>query len=164
MNFLSVLWAFLGTAGFALTFNLSWADLAIASTGGAIAWGAAKAVETIPGQAYLAYFAGAAAAGIWAETIALIRRRPAAVYAVPGVISLVPGAGMYATLQAVIRGDAAGAAANGVAALQAAGFIAAGIALAAAVFSPLRSGKLERRGGKGSPPPGGRLDKDAAKG
>ena len=154
MNLLSVLWAFLGTAGFALAFNMGLADLASASAGGAIAWAAAKAVEAIPGQAYLAYFAGASAAGIYAESIALIKKRPATVYVVPGVISLVPGAGMYATLQAVIRGDAAAAASNGVAALQAAGFIAAGIALAAALFCPLRSGMLSAPMGRAGPGPG----------
>ena len=69
-------------------------------------------------------------------------RVPVLIIAVPGIIPLVPGAGAYSTMLALVKGDYIGALTIGTETLFAAGAIAVGIALATV---PLR---LVRKGGQ----------------
>lgn len=149
---LKILWACLATAGYALMTRMSPADIAIAALAGALGWAAYAGAGLLFGNDYASYFLAALAVGIFAELSAALRRRPATIYAVPAVIPLVPGAGMFATLRAALSASPAAAPGLALQTLFIAGCIAAGIALASSLFRII---PLGRRGAEGRPAGGG---------
>jgi uncharacterized membrane protein YjjP (DUF1212 family) len=122
--------AFLATASFAFFFNISRYDILWCSLAGAAGWVAYLSLASITGSQSAAYMTGALCVGILAELFAVIFRKPATVYIVPGIIPLVPGGGMYETMLMAVLGRMDDMAKVGFSALTAAGAIAVGIALA----------------------------------
>lgn len=127
---LSVLWAALGTLGFAILFNIRPADILIAMLGGALTWAAYRLSLDYFQLGVFSFLSASTLAGIYAETLGFFRKKPATLYSVAAVIALVPGGGMYYCLSAALRGDTAKASQLGVETLLIAGFIAGGIAVA----------------------------------
>jgi uncharacterized membrane protein YjjB (DUF3815 family) len=76
---------------------------------------------------------GALCVGACSEFCAVLMRKPATVYIVPGIIPLVPGGGMYETMLFSVQGNMDAAAVTGFRTLTAAGAIAVGIALASSL-------------------------------
>ncbi|HOX33120.1 MAG TPA: threonine/serine exporter family protein [Spirochaetales bacterium] len=142
---LGPLWAGLGTVGFAILFELRKGDLPLAALGGAIGWAAFELISLPSGSSGLGYFAAAAAIGLWSEALAAARRKPATVYMICGIIPLVPGGGMYYTMLEYVRGNTWASVSTGFAALQAAGAIAAGLAVSSATSRLLSLRALARR-------------------
>lgn len=124
---IKTLWALLGTLGYAMLCRLRPADILFASFGGALAW-ASHSLSASAGAGIFSYLVAAFCAGLYAEILGAARKRPATVYSVAAVITLVPGGGMYYTLSAALSGDGGGAAALGLETLLVAGCLAAGIA------------------------------------
>jgi uncharacterized membrane protein YjjB (DUF3815 family) len=128
-----IVWALLGTLGYAVITNMKPADAALASLGGALAWASYSAGSELLHFGVFSYLMAALAAGVYAEVLASLRKKPATIYAIPAVISLVPGGGMYYTLSAALSGDGKKAASLGLETLLIAGFMAAGIAISSAI-------------------------------
>jgi uncharacterized membrane protein YjjB (DUF3815 family) len=149
MRLLEPLWAGLATAAFAAMFNLRGRDLAFAAAGGALGWAVAAPLQAATGSQAVAYCAASVVIGIWAELIAAIRRRPAAVYIACGILPLVPGSGMYYTMLEYVRGNSWNGLATAFATLQAAGAISVGLALSGAVSRLLSLRAIARRIGRG---------------
>ncbi len=146
----SFAFAFLATASFAFFFNISRYDILWCSIAGAAGWVAYLALASSTGSQSAAYMTGALCVGILAELFAVIFRKPATVYIVPGIIPLVPGGGMYETMLMAVLGRMDDMAKVGFAALTAAGAIAVGIALAssfARLVARLRRPPLPRSSG-----------------
>jgi uncharacterized membrane protein YjjB (DUF3815 family) len=133
MTPLEPLWAGLATGGFAVLFNLRGKDIPLAAAGGALGWAVAAPLQAVGLSQASAYLAASMAIGIWAELLAVVRKRPALVYIACGIIPLVPGAGMYYTMLEYVRGNIWNGAATGLATLLAAGAIAVGLAISSAV-------------------------------
>lgn len=131
--------AFIASLAFAVVFNVPVRYLLLGALAGTIGWFIFKSL----GGANTAVFFASVGIGLLAEGGARMFRVPVLVIAVPGIIPLVPGAGAYSTMLALVKGDFIGALTNGTATLFAAGAIAVGIALATV---PLR---LVRKGGEG---------------
>jgi len=146
MGPLEPLWAALATAGFAVLFDLRGVDLVLAAAGGALGWASSAPLVAANVPRATALFAASAIIGVWAEALAAIRKRPATVYIVCAIIPLVPGGGMYRTMLEYIDGDSWGAFWTGLATLQDAGAIAAGLAVSGAA-----SRLLSRRAPRGRP-------------
>jgi len=142
---LGPLWAGLATGGFAVLFSLRGRDIFLAALGGALGWAAYSSVAAASASEAIGYFAAAAAIGLWSEILGAALRRPATVYMICGIIPLVPGGGMYNTMLAAVRGSAWLSVTTGFAALQAAGAIAAGLAVSSAVSRVLQLRALARR-------------------
>ncbi|MDA8426883.1 MAG: threonine/serine exporter family protein [Treponema sp.] len=153
---LEPLWAAVATAGFALLFNLRRRDVPIAALGAALGWAVYMLVSSVTAAQAVGLFAAAAVIGLWAEFVAAFLRRPASVYIVCAIIPLVPGGGMYYTMLASVKGQTWNALTTGLATLQAAGAIAAGLALSGA-FARLLS--LRRLAGKWTGPVHSRRDR-----
>lgn len=144
-QWLEPLWAGLGTAGFALLFNLRGKDLPLAALGGALGWAVSMPIQAASGSQAFAYFAASMVIGIWAEVVAAVRRRPASVYIICAIIPLVPGAGMYYTMLEYVRGNNWNGLATGLATLLAAGAIAVGLAVSSAVSRLVSLRAIARR-------------------
>jgi uncharacterized membrane protein YjjB (DUF3815 family) len=127
-----VLWAALGTAACAVLFRVRGRDRPVAALGGALGWAVYLALRPA-GSEGLAFFAAAAAVGLYAELAGRALRQPATVYLVCALLPLVPGGGMYYTMSESLAGNLAGTMSVGFAALSAAGAIAAGVAVSSAV-------------------------------
>ncbi len=139
MNPLELLWAALATAGFAILFDLRPRDLPLAMAGAALGWWIFSALRSA-GDPAIGYFAAATAIGLLSELGAHVLRRPAFLYMVCAILPLVPGGGMYNTMLQSVRGDFPGSLAIGFATLQAAGAIAAGLAVSSALARLLSIG------------------------
>lgn len=151
MGALEPLWAGLATTGFAAMFNLRGRDLPLAAAGGALGWAVAAPLQAATGSQAAALCAASVAIGIYAEIIAAIQKRPAAVYIACSIIPLVPGSGMYYTMLEYVRGNSWNGLATAFATLQAAGAIAVGLAVSSSVSRLLSLRSIGRRlGGKGA--------------
>lgn len=142
---LEPLWAGLGTAGFALLFNLRGRDLPLAAIGGALGWAVSMPVQDWTGSQAFAYLVASMVIGIWAEVVAALRKRPASVYIVCAILPLVPGGGMYYTMLEYVRGNSWNGLATGLATLLAAGAIAVGLAISSAASRLISLRSLARR-------------------
>jgi len=138
-------WAAIATAGFAVLFNLRGRDIPLASAGGALGWALFAWASRAAQSEAVGYFCAAAALGLWAEVLGAALRRPATVYVICGIIPLVPGGGMYYTMLEYVKGSAWFALKTGLEAVQAAGAIAAGLAVSHAVSRLLSLRALGRR-------------------
>lgn len=162
MNPLELLWAALATAGFAVLFHLRPRDLPLAVAGASLGWWIFSVVRAA-GDPAIGYFAAAAAIGFLSELGALIFKKPAFLYMVCSILPLVPGSGMYNTMLQSVRGDFPGSLAIGFATLQAAGAIAAGLAVSSALARILSLAAASRRGAV-KPPPGRLTGRDSGTG
>jgi uncharacterized membrane protein YjjB (DUF3815 family) len=130
---LALLWALLATMGFGLLFRAPIRDLPFAALGGALAWGAYMGMRILSDSDAFSYFAASIAVGLYAETLAGLLKRPAALFILCSIIPLVPGGGMYYTMFYAVSGRADAASSALFATLSAAGAIAAGLAVASAI-------------------------------
>jgi len=51
------------------------------------------------------YFWGSIAVALLSEVLAFLKKNPATVYLIPGLLPLVPGSGMFQTMRAAVTGD-----------------------------------------------------------
>lgn len=130
------------TAAFAYLFGLRRADIVLASLGGALAWAVSMAARGLGLPDSGALFAASCAIGLWGEVSGGIRRRPATVYTVAGLIPLVPGGGMYHTMLEAIAGNSLASMETGAATMTAAFSLAAGLAVADAASRLLAPARL----------------------
>lgn len=98
------LFSFLSTIGFAVLFNIPNDSISKSGIAGALGWVifyiTSRYLNNIAGT-----FFAATTVGILGELLARHYKKPATIYTIPGIIPLVPGAGMYYTMLALIDND-----------------------------------------------------------
>lgn len=104
-NFIALLTALLGSAGFALIFNVRRQLLPLAALGGAVCWGTYLLAGCATESVFLQSFAASAAAAVWSEVFARVKKTPAQQYLIIALVPLVPGGTLYYTMSALIRQD-----------------------------------------------------------
>ena len=72
---------------------------------GAIGWGVYLFMDSFTDSMYLSNFVGALAIGLSAQISARIFKLPVTTFTIPGIMTLVPGSGMYNTVYYLIAGD-----------------------------------------------------------
>lgn len=96
----------IGALGFALLFNVRKELLPAASFGGMLVWGVYLAADWLfSGGVFLPSVIAAAAASIYSEVMARVKRTPATVFYIPALIPLVPGGSLYYTMSYAVRSD-----------------------------------------------------------
>lgn len=121
---LKLLWAVLGTIGFCIIFHVPKRSIFPATVNSLFAWilyWTALDNELSP---VLATFFSACAVALLADIFARTLKEAATVYIIPGIMPLVPGAGIYYTLYAFINGSSQTAMEKGSETLMIAGAIA----------------------------------------
>ena len=103
--FVQVLTACLGTLGFAVLFKVQVRHLPFASACGILTYGLYYTVAFFGGSLFVAAFVASAAATLFSECCARLRRAPALVFLVPGAIPIVPGGDLYYTMRYLLSGD-----------------------------------------------------------
>jgi len=96
--------AFVSCLGFSLAFNVHGMDMMYASVGGVIGWLVFLLGENLPSD-LLQYFLATIALSIYAEVMARIRKAPVTVFQIIAMLPLVPGSGIYHTMEYAIAGN-----------------------------------------------------------
>ncbi len=122
--------AWVATVGFALVFNSPRRDLIYAGLCGSAGWGMYLWVADTLNSVAVATFVGAFAVGVLGEILARWRRNPVTVYVIPGILPLVPGYGLYRTMEQIILKNYTNAADTGFQVLLVALAISSGIIIA----------------------------------
>ena len=102
---LEIVCAALSTLGFALLFHVRPCHLPVATLGGALSWVAYLLAEKAGAGLFLGSLLAAMAVCLWSETMARVRKAPANVFLIPGIIPLLPGSKLYYTMSAMVSRD-----------------------------------------------------------
>ena len=114
--------------GFAIIFNVPRRELIFCGLAGAAGWTAFTLIITFTaGTAIISTFVAAMTVTIFARILSTLRKMPSTLYIIPGIIPLVPGSLLYATMFYVVNGYHGQAMVQGVEALAIAGVIALGL-------------------------------------
>ena len=129
----SLLVTSLGTAigcyGFVFLFNIHGAGGLICVLGGVLTWVVYVVCLELGVGEIGAYFCGAAFASAFSEVFARIRKCPAIAYLVISIFPLIPGSGVYYTMEHAVQGDMELFASKGMTTAAIAGAMALGILL-----------------------------------
>lgn len=123
-------WAMIASAFCAFLFNAGKPDIIPAAITGGIGWFVYRLVFVyfaLPES--VGYLLGSITIALLSEILAYLIKNPATVYLLPALFPLVPGYGLFATMQALVTGEINQAVTLGYNALIAAGAIALGIAV-----------------------------------
>lgn len=121
---------FFGCIGFVILFNIHGPGGLLCALGGAATWLVYLIVIGHSGSDLIAYFWSALFASFYSEVMARIRKYPAISYLVVSIFPLIPGAGVYYTMNYAVRGMNEEFATQGLHTAAIAGIIAVGILLA----------------------------------
>jgi uncharacterized membrane protein YjjB (DUF3815 family) len=142
---LAAIWSAAASGCFAVCINAFHRNIIEGASLGAIGWVLYLAVFGTTGSQFAGYFAGAFAVGSFAEILASILKKPASIFILPGFLPLVPGGGMFNTMESALNGNLDRAATLGYQTLGAAGAIALGIALASSAARIIRRVKVHHK-------------------
>ena len=141
---LPCLYAFLACVAFSMVFELRrWRYILSAAATGAVAW---LVYLSLPGLTDVTrYLLATIAAAALSEIFARIYKTPATVFLIIGIIPLVPGGGIYYTMEALINGDLPLFVRNGMETIASAGAIAVGCSLVSSVARIVTTLRYRRR-------------------
>lgn len=105
----------------------------LASLTGALSWAAFLLCAHL-GSEIGQYFLATVVVSILSEVLARIMKAPAAIFLIIGIIPLVPGGGLYYTMDALINGDMQLFLEKGMSTAAYAGAIAVGVSMVTSVF------------------------------
>ncbi len=120
---------FVGCIGFSILFNIHDLGVFICALGATLVWVVYSIAETMTGSGIMGYFWGAVVASAYSEVMARIRKFPAITYLVISIFPLIPGAGVYYTMNYAVQGDMERFASQGMYTAAIAGIMAIGILL-----------------------------------
>lgn len=101
--FIQIIAAFFATVFFSILFNVNKKELIVCGVVGSSGWAIYLITSKLDASIVLASFFGALLVSILSHLLAIYRKNPATVYQIPGIIPLVPGAGMYKSLLYLIQ-------------------------------------------------------------
>lgn len=142
---LAAVWSAGASACFSVCLNSFRRDIFICSILGAIGWVLYLIVFYTTESLFRGYFIGAFSVAVFAEILASLQKKPATIFILPGLLPLVPGGGMFNTMEAALTGNLSKAGTLGYQTLGAAGAIALGIALASSAARIIRRMRIKTR-------------------
>ncbi len=95
----------LSTIGFAILFSIPRDSILKSGLVGALGWIGFYITSTYLKSNIAGTFFAAITVGVLGELLARHHKKPATVYIIPGIVPLVPGAGMYYTMLALVDND-----------------------------------------------------------
>jgi len=134
-----------GCVGFAILFNIHGKGVYLSSLGGLFTWMVYLLVVQFGGTVIAANFWASLFAGFFAEIMARIRKKPAIAYLVVAIFPLLPGAGVYYTMNYAVRRQMDLFTATGLRTAAIAGIMAVGILLASTLVRIKNTLKAQRK-------------------
>ncbi len=142
--FLPCLWAFLACAGFCVIFHIRTGVL-FCCIGGTLGWLVYLLMMLASGNDLLSYFLAAMTISLYSEIMARVRKCPVTGYLLIASFPLVPGAGIYYTMQYALRGETALFLQNGLHTLGIAGCLALGVLVVSSAVRMTAAFRRNRR-------------------
>ena len=139
------LFASIGCVGFSILFNIHGPGVLLCALGGVLAWAVYGITLKLGYGDIMSYFASALFASVYSEIMARIRKYPAISYLVVSIFPLIPGAGVYYTMNHAVRREMDLFASQGMHTAAVAGIMAVGILLGSTIFRMYSNWKLHRR-------------------
>ena len=138
--------SFLGLSlGFGILFNIKGKNLILAGIGGAIGGMVYKLVLFLGGSEMIAMFSGSVVFSLYSEILARVCKTPVTTFIICALIPLVPGGGMYRTMQQAIAGNIDKALAIGLNTISIAGVLVLGILLVSTLMRAFYHMQKERK-------------------
>lgn len=131
--------AFAATLCFSVLFSVDKRQLIFCGLAGGIGWLVYILLNKYGGG--FAVFGAALSVTVISRAFAVIRKSPVTVFLIPGIIPLVPGAGIYNTMYSAVTGNNAGISQYGYETLTLAGAIAIGIIAALSLPGRIFAGR-----------------------
>lgn len=125
---------FVACIGFSLLFNIHGYGMILCALGGVLSWVVYYLALQLGGNDIAAYFWATLAASLYSEVMARVRKYPAISYLVVSIFPLIPGAGVYYTMNHAIQGRMDAFASQGMHTAAIAGVIAVGILVVSTLF------------------------------
>lgn len=119
----------IGCIGFSILFNIHGPGGLLCAFGGVVSWAIYSIVFQVSANQMMGFLWGAIFAAVYAEIMARIRKYPAISYLVVSLFPLIPGAGIYYTMNYAVHGNMEQFAAKGMQTAAIAGILAVGILL-----------------------------------
>ena len=119
----------IGCVGFSVLFNIHGPGGILCALGGLLTWLVYDLVLRFQGNEMIAFFLGSFFASVYAEVMARLRKYPAISYLVVSLFPLIPGAGIYYTMNYAVHGQMERFAQQGMHTAAIAGVIAVGVLL-----------------------------------
>ena len=137
--------SFLASLGFGILFNIKGKNLILAGIGGAIGGRVYKLVLFLGGSEMIAMFSGSVVFSLYSEILARVCKTPVTTFIICALIPLVPGGGMYRTMQQAIAGNIDKALAIGLNTISIAGVLVLGILLVSTLMRAFYHMQKERK-------------------
>ena len=137
--------SFLASLGFGILFNIKGKNLILAGIGGAIGGMVYKLVLFLGGSEMIAMFSGSVVFSLYSEILARVCKTPVTTFIICALIPLVPGGGMYRTMQQAIAGNIDKALAIGLNTISIAGVLVLGILLVSTLMLAFYHMQKERK-------------------
>ncbi len=131
--FMETLAAIIGSLGFGIIFNIKGKNLIFASLGGGVSWLSYLIFLKLGVSDIMAMFFSSIVFSIYSEIFARILKTPVTTLVICCLIPLVPGAGMYNTMYAVVTGNTSEALNTALTTIASAGNLALGIILVSTI-------------------------------
>ena len=132
-QFLPCLYAFLGCAGFCLIFEVKKPlFILLCSLNGGVSWLVYLLLDGL-GSEVARYLLATIVVSILAEALARVLKAPATIFLIIGIIPLVPGGGLYNTMDCLISGETAKFLQVGLETGACAGAIAVGVSMVSSI-------------------------------
>ena len=138
------LFAALGCIGFSILFNIHGPGAVLCTIGGGLSWLVYRIAGELGCGDIVCYFWSALFASVYSETLARLRKYPAISYLVVSIFPLIPGAGVYYTMNYAVLGQMDAFAQQGMHTAAIAGIMAVGILLGSTAFRIYSDWKLRK--------------------
>jgi uncharacterized membrane protein YjjB (DUF3815 family) len=138
-------WAFLACAGFCIVFNIHGKGLLLVSLGGSLGWLVYLILFAVLSNSSAAAFGAGVLVSLYAETMARVRRCPATCYLFIAIVPLVPGLGLYQSMEYYFDGKTAEFGLKIRETLGVAGGIALGVFLVSSLMRMINQRRLAAR-------------------
>lgn len=138
---LQLLYAVLGSIGFALIFNVKTKRLLWAGVGGFVCWGTYLLTMYFSKNIFLSAFLSALVCGLYGEVFARILKAPTTIFMISAVIPLIPGSSLYYTMQYAVLSDWVMCKAKALETVLFIGAITLGVSLVSAIFKIFKKNK-----------------------
>ena len=144
MEYLGCIWSFFACAAFCLVFNIRGKMIVYSSLGGALGWFVYLLFSPLKSDIVQFFFATVATA-VYSEIMARVFKKPATGYQIVSLLPLVPGGGIFYTMEYCVIGNNTMFLQTGLHTLGIAGALAMGILL---VSSLVRLAGMGRDAGR----------------
>ena len=132
--YIHIIFSYLAAVGFAVFLNSPKKTLYISGSIGMISWTIYVILMRVGFDMMVCNFIAAAIASLLCEILARKIKKPTILFLVPGIITLIPGLGLYNTMSYVIAGDFQQSFTTGANVIFASGAIALGVIVVSSLF------------------------------